>query len=438
LLAVALACGRPAPVRVDDLSVVWIVLDAAGARHLSAYGNPLPTSPNVAALAADGGTVFERSYAQSAWTLPSTASFLTGRYPPRRKQTRSMVTGDTLATMLRDAGFRTAAFSENPYVTTTYGFDRGFETFREYFPRKLLDENPRFYTVESARTTTDALAWLDAHRDDRVFLYLHLLTPHSPYQPPSPFAGRFDADYAGTVVGVTDTLLSINEGSLAVTPRDLEHLRLQYEENLAYADAQVGRVVETLRRTGHLERTIVVVAADHGEAFREHGVMMHTATLYEEMIHVPLVIRLPSRFGHQPPRWSGIVELRDLVPTICQALRLDCHVGTERSLLLAMHARKPPERVARAWTSDAGALALGALVTNDAKLVLDMRGRHAALYDLAADPEERLDLAPGEPRRVRRLVHRLRAGSRGAIELSASHPVSEETTKKLRALGYTD
>jgi arylsulfatase A-like enzyme len=426
----------PAHVKVDDVSVVIVVLDAAGARYFGAYGNPLPTSPNTDALAREGGTVFTRAYAQSAWTLPSTASFLTGRYPRRRKQTRTRVEGETLATAFRQAGIVTAAFSENPYVTTAYGFERGFDEFEEYFPHTLLDRDPRFYATESARPTMDAIAWLEAHADRRTLLYLHLLTPHSPYQPPPPFGGRFDGGYTGPADGTTDTLLRINEGLLTPSPRDVDHLRYRYQENLAYGDHQVGRVLESLRRTGRLDRTIVVVTADHGEAFREHGVMLHTTTLYEEMIHVPLVIRLPPRFGKMPSRYDGIVELRDVLPTLCEAMRVPGPVPAGRSLLRALHARVPGARVARSWTSDADALALGAIVAPRRKLILDATARRLALYELASDPQERRDLAASEPARARRLARRLRAPHEPVVQAPESRPFAPETAEKLRALGY--
>jgi arylsulfatase A-like enzyme len=433
-------CSRrptdPEDVRVDDLSVVLVVLDAAGARHFGAYGSARPTSPHFDELARDGGTLFTRAYAQSAWTLPSTASILTGRYPARRKQTRTRVGGQTLATALRDAGFATAAFSENPYVTMTYGFDRGFDSFHAFFPKALLDEDPRFYRTESARPTTEAIAWLDANASRRAFLYLHLLTPHSPYQPPPPFRDRFADQYNGAIEGVTDTLLRINEGTLTVTPRDIEHLRRRYEENLAYADHQLGRVLDSLRRDDRLDRTIVIVTADHGEAFREHGVMLHTTTLFEEMIHVPLLVRLPPRFGRQPPRWTGVVELRDLFPTLCHALHLSCGVGTARSLLRDFRARTPPAGRARAWTSDSGSFALGAIVTDRRKLVLEMKARRAALYDLQTDPSEHRDLSQTDPARVRRLVRRLRAPRGPVVSGTITDTVSGETADHLRALGY--
>jgi arylsulfatase A-like enzyme len=425
-------------VDVADLSIVLIVLDAAGAGHLSTYGNPLPTSPNVDALARDGGVVFERAYAQSAWTLPSTASLLTGRYPRRRAQPRTVVSGETLASSLRRAGFATAAFSENPYVTATFGFDHGFDEFYEYFPKALLDADPRRYTTDSARPATDAIAWLDAHTTGRAFLYLHLLTPHSPYAAPPPFRGRFDADYRGTLDGLSDTLLRLNEGTLEASRRDIDNLRLRYEENLAFADHQVGRVVDALRRADRLDRTIVIVTGDHGEAFREHGVMLHTTTLFEEMIHVPLVMRLPPRFGRMPSRLGDIVELRDLVPTLCHAARVDCATGTARSLVHRLRARETRPGVARAWTSDGGTIALGAIVTPARKLIRDDTTRRLALFDLAADAGERHDLAYVEVGGARRLARRLRAPPETRLAATPPRAPGGDMARKLRALGYAD
>jgi arylsulfatase len=440
-VAMLSACTRrPAdPARVDarDVGVVLIVLDAAGAKHFGTYGNPLPTSPNVDALARDGGTVFERAYAQSAWTLPSTASLLTGRYPRRRSQPRTVVAHETLASALGAAGFRTAAFSENPLVTATFGFDQGFDDFHEYFPKALYDANPRTYATDSARPTTDAIEWLTAHPDERAFVYLHLLAPHSPYAAPPPFRDRFAAP-DGRLDGDTDTLLRLNEGTLDASVSDVDQLRLRYLENLAYGDHQVGRVVDALRRAGRLDRTIVIVTADHGEAFREHGAVLHTTTLYEEMIHVPLVVRMPARFGPMPSRVSGIVELRDLVPTICHAVRAPCTVGTSRSLIHALRTTAPRPRVARAWTSYGSDLAMGAIVTADRKLIHDRTARRLALFDLASDVDERHDLADVEVARARRLARRLRRPRPApAAELARRAP-NEDTARKLRALGYAE
>jgi arylsulfatase A-like enzyme len=141
--------ANPARVRVDDMSVVLIVLDATAAKYVGVYGNRLPTTPNIDALARDGGTVFTRAYSQAAFTLPSMASLLTGRYPMRRLQTRTRVGGETLAGAFRKARVATAAFSENPYVTTTYGFDAGFDAFHEYLPESFLHQDTLAYTQSS-------------------------------------------------------------------------------------------------------------------------------------------------------------------------------------------------------------------------------------------------------------------------------------------------
>jgi arylsulfatase A-like enzyme len=442
-VAVALvACSRrpsdPARIDVHDLSVVLVVLDAAGAKHFGTYGNPLPTSPHIDALARDGAMVFERAYSQSAWTLPSAASLLTGRYPRHRTQTRTVVAGPTLAASLHDAGVRTAAFSENPYVTADFGFDRGFDEFHSYFPKALLDADSRHYATDSERPTTDAIAWLEANAGERDFLYLHLLTPHSPYSPPPPFGGRFDPDYDGPLDGGTDTLLRLNEGLLDASPRDLDHLRLRYEENLAYGDHQVGRLIDALRRSGRLDRTIVIVTGDHGEAFREHGLMLHTTTLFEEMIHVPLVVRLPPRFGPTPARVRDVVELRDLAPTIRHALGITTGVATARSLIRRLRARTPPPAMARAWTSDGTRTMLGAIVTLEWKLVHDRTARRLALFDLRNDPAERHDLAGIEVARARHLARRLRAARAAPLDVLAQREVGHQTERKLRALGYVE
>jgi arylsulfatase len=429
VLVVASGCAtKPPP---EPPGALLIVLDAAGARHLSAYGNARPTSPRIDRLAGEA-TLFERAYAQAPWTLPSVASLLTGRYPPARRQDRLIVSGQTLATRLRGAGVATAAFSENPLVTRGLGFDAGFDVFREYFPKRLHDERPRDYPrVASDATVDDAIAWLRDHRGGPFFAYVHLLPPHCPYPAPPPFGGRFDPDYAGDVRGVPDTLMRINDGQLAVTPRDLEHLRLEYEENLAFADHQVGRLLDAVDALGLRARTLVVVTADHGEAFREHGEMLHTTNLHDELLHVPLVVRFPEGTRTMPRRWPGLVELRDVTATVARRFALAAPPG----LVEMVRGTWRPRAVARAWTAD-GDRTLGAVTTARHKLVVDRRTRRIALYDLSRDPGEQVDLAATERTIVVGLVRALRRGEATSFGRRAQ-PLDPATVRRLRALGYT-
>jgi len=425
----------PTPVVVDDLNVVFIIMDAVSASHLSCYGNDRPTTPNIDFLS-DEATLFERAYAQAAWTLPSTASFLTGRYPPQRGAAHSkLVTDVTMASVLRDAGLRTAAFSENPYVVAGFGFDKGFEFFKEYFPAQRLRKNPRsFARIDSAVSVNAVTAWIEDHLAARFFVYLHLLPPHAPYDPPPPYSGKFDTGYRGTVHGSTDTLLKINEGKIKIDRHDLEHLRAQYDENLAYADHQVGRLVEFLRGRSLLDKTILIVTSDHGEAFHEHGVMLHNTTVYEEMIHVPLVIRFPSRYGKLPSRFKGVVELTDLLPTICDALRITSPESHGTSLLHLLREKRETETLARAWTSMAPE-EFAALILPRYKLILDQRTNTAELFDLRNDPRETKNIESGNGPIVKELRALLQATDSRRMIMEKTE-VDKTTLEKLRSLGY--
>jgi arylsulfatase A-like enzyme len=431
LIAVlAASCERPRP--SGPPVAVLIVLDSAGARHLSSYGNARPTTPRIDALAKEG-TLFERAHSQASWTLPSTASLLTGRYPPRDHQNLLQVTGDTLAKRLQTAGVRTAAFSENPLVTADFGFAQGFDVFREYFPKPLLDAHPRDYPrVASDGTVDDAVAWLTAHRGEPVFLYVHLLPPHCPYPAPPPFGGRFDPGYTGDVEGLPDTLMRINEGARSIAPRDLKHLRRQYQENLAYADHEVGRLLDALDRLGLRARSLVVVTADHGEGFREHGLLLHSATLYQELIHVPLVVRFPAGSGRLPARWAGVVEVRNVTATVARTFGLDAPPG----LLEVVHGRGARRVVARSWTGE-GERSLGALTTERYKVIVDRRARRLELYDLSRDPGETTDLAQSERRLAVRLARDLGRAESNTFA-RRGQPLDGEKIRRLRALGYVD
>jgi len=428
-----LACGGPRP---QPLSVLWVALDAASARYLGVYGNPLPTTPHLDALA-EQATLFERAYAQSPATLPSAASYLSGYYPPPLRQRARPKLRRPLAEILREAGLRTAAFSENPFVTRHFGLDTGFETFHEYFPHRAFEAQPfDFPRRDTERTIEDVIEWLGEHAGEPTFVYLHLLPPHAPYAAPPPFRGRFDHDYRG-LMNDLQALVAIDRGLIRASPADVEHLRAQYQENLAYVDAQVGRLVDFLEERGLLDRTLLILSADHGEAFLEHGRMLHNSTVYEEMIHVPLIIRFPSRLGALPERWSGVVELTDVLPTICDALGIPLPRPRHgRSLLSVLAAGEDPGALARSWTSmERGARA--AVIQRDRKLVVDADANRVEYYDLKEDPLETRDLAAESAPAVEELRAMLEAAELEAIEVEPLE-LDAPTRARLEALGYVD
>jgi len=432
------ACDSRPP---SDWNVVWVVLDAAGASHFGIYGNKLPTTPNIDALAADA-TVFDRAYSQAAWTPASTASFLTGKYPRGSMYgvgLPEVVSGQGLASLLAREGLRTAGFSENPYVTRKFGFADGFEVFNEYFPYQLIEDKPLDYSrTDSARTVREAIAWIQTQGADPFFLYLHLLPPHSPYDPPAPFAGAFDPDYAGSVQGSARTLVEINRGELAISSRDLIHLRLQYQENLAFGDHQVGLLLDALRELRIRDRTLIVISADHGEAFREHGLMLHNQTLFQEMIHVPLIIRFPPALGELPARWPGAVELRQIYATVCEVLGVRRCDRDASGLLSILREADPDDAVALAFSTNRKGTPIAAAVSGRYKLITRYpRLRPIALFDLEADPREKRSIAASHRGVVDRLLGSLREPGRQEVEIVPGD-LDPATKRRLRALGYVD
>lgn len=434
-LTAACTAQRPEPPPLHG--AVWIVLDAARADAFGAYGEERPTTPHIDALA-EQGTVFERAYAQAAWTPASTASFVTGRYPDPRMQLRGpgrLVPGQSIAGALASVGVRTAAFSENPFVTPDFGYDDGFDHFRGYFPHDVMVEKRRSYPrVDSARTVNAAIAWVEEHADARFFLYVHLLPPHAPYDPPPPFAGRFTEDSGSDLAGTPRALDDINHGRLEVAPEDIDHLYGLYLENLAYADRKVGRLLEALRALGIRKRTLVIVTSDHGEAFGEHGRFQHNLTVFEEVIHVPLVIRFPRSFGELPPRWPGVVELRQIAPTLRELFAAPR--ATRTPTLLRSLEGDPRRGVALAFSVDRRGRPQAAAVGWRYKLVA--RGwplRPRALFDLARDAAETRNVARTNPKSLARLGDFLRQRSKRYVEVSRPR-VADPVKRRLQALGY--
>ncbi len=425
------ACAAEPPEAPRARGVVWLVIDATAADHTSLYGNPRATTPRIAAFAEDA-TVFERAYCQIPWTLGSAASYMTGRYPEKREA--SVAPGQLLAGFLKQAGVRTAAFSENPYVTAEFGFDEGFDHFAAYFPYDEIARSPRDYgRVDSARTVDEAIAWITEAASDPFFAYVHLLPPHAPYDAPAPFGGTFAAPEG--IDGSVPTLMEIRHGKRKASAEDVERLRDLYHENLAFADHQAGRLFDAIEALGLGEDTLVIVASDHGEAFLEHGWLMHGETIYEEVLRVPLVVRFPK--AHRGERWRGVVELRQLFPTVCEAMGADCPGGPE-SLATTLARRSADEGVAYAVSAQGGKLVRTAIGPRW-KLALEERsGRPVALYQLDVDPEEKRNLAaldPGSP------VRELRAGlTRHPLERVRlrERGISAERRRQLEQLGYIE
>ena len=455
-LAVAIAACRGETVRRPN--VLLISIDTLRADHLSCYGYIRPTSPNIDRLAREG-TLFSRAYSASSWTIPSHMTMFTS-LPPLLHEVDNVgrrldPARVTLAARFRDAGYQTAAFVTGPTLHPAFGFDRGFDLYHNtmaFTDEDFTNGDPTRPTQVAHRKSHHAVTgptvraavegWLDADARPPFLLFVHLWDPHYDYIPPPPFDTRFDPSYQGTFD------FSDLEFNLAINPSMPVAL---YDGEIAATDAVVGDLLAALARHGWLDHTLVVLTSDHGEQFFEDGDKGHLTSLYDEVLHVPLVFRLPGavRAGQ---RSDAVVDSVHLMPTILGVAGID--PGREargRDLGPVLRGGRPPADLwALSELTLRQRLPLYAARLPDRKYLARVTEKEplslaVVSYDVHADPEEQHPRNPLDAEehafadwltthlRTLEVVRRAlpRAGG-------APAPLDEETERQLRALGYID
>ena len=375
--------------------VAVYLVDTLRADHTSVYGYARDTTPELARFAARS-IVFETAVAPSSWTRPSVASLLTSLLPGRHGAVHLRdplpAQATTLAERLHQRGYATAAFVANSVIYEKgSGFDRGFDVFKG-----IRDREGRPSTRALAEdVVSESLAWLRAVRGRPAFVYVHTMDPHIPYVPPAPFDALFDPKPTPESPGHDP-----REQADPAAHRDSFVAR--YDGEIAYGDREFGRFVRGLEEDGLLERSVVAFLADHGEEFLEHGHFGHGTSLYDELVRIPLVLRLPGG-RHSGRRIAGQVQEIDVAPTILEALGLasdPAHQGLPLQRAIEGHA---PERPAALEISHRGVVAHG-LRTDREKYVRRFSPESAeSLFDLVKDPRETQDAAAARPDRLRTL-----------------------------------
>ena len=418
------AARAQAPDPAKPLNVIIIGADTLRADHLDLYGYELPTSPNLDRLAARG-IVFDHSFAQGSYTLPSFASFFTSLYPEQHRATSRITrikdSATTLAEVFSRQGYRTAGFTGGPFVSFTYGFAKGFDSYMSGDLPRPLDA---YIPV--------ALDWIGKDRTKPFFLFLQPQDVHPPFDLlalPKRERDRWDPGYDGPLEKYLGSYYFYHEfnldaddrpddgygpapsaalkaemARLRADPRALRHLVSVYDDRVAHFDRSFAALWKALEDRGLLKNTVVVLMSDHGTLFGEGGHFAHGdhLTTLDAVFHVALVVWVP---GRKPARVSSLVELIDAAPTILELVGLPAPAAFEgRSLVPLMDGGKR----AGAVFGEAG------LVDNDSKvrrfirderwkLAADDPGGRIVLYDLSADPAETKDVAAANPDVVRRL-----------------------------------
>ena len=416
--------------------MILYVADTLRADALGCYGNEAGPSPELDALAAEG-LLFENAFAPSSWTRASMASLLTGTHPRvHGAEDRDQALGDEarlLSEVLRDEGYATCLVTTNPNIGRFFRFDQAFDTFVELYDRREAGKVRTRELVTTADVVTDrALEWIaDAPRP--FLLVLLAIDPHSPYEPPPAF-DRFGDPAASEVDGRPP---AINRNDLSAADR--ERIRSLYHGEVAFNDAEVGRLVRALREDGTLDRSVFLFTSDHGEEFWERGDRGHGKTLHDEVLRVPLLLRYPPRVV--PGRRGDLVGTVDVAPTLLELAGARGRLaGDGRSLL--GDARRD---VVFASLNLDGCHLLSAR-TPEWRLIVDVetgerrleRPGDAKGADHAAEEAEAVARLDGTLREHLLAVGRLRQElhGAGAAPTVDEGELPEEVRRELKALGY--
>ncbi len=403
---------------VERPNVVLVTLDTTRADHLGCYGDRDASTPNLDALAGRG-VLFEQAAAVAPLTLPAHSSILTGMYPTHHSvrvngNTALGQAQTTLAEALAEKGYQTGAFVAAFVLDGRWGLNQGFQTYDDRFDMKKYKHLDLAGVQRPANEVVDAaLGWLEAHRQGPFFAWIHLYDPHTPYAPPEPYASRFGGR----------------------GPAGL------YDGEIAFADAQVGRLATWLHGSGLDERTVVVVMGDHGEGLGSHGEGNHGYFVYDYAVHVPLLVATPFR-DLAGARVGSQVSAVDVFPTVLALCGIDppapVHGRSLVPLMLRPDANLDGPAYSESMTPNLqfGWSPLRSLRTSRYKLIEAPRPE---LYDLSVDKDETTNVIARHPavtEQLKATLDQLIADtSRDAPEPEAAN-LDKETLESLAALGY--
>ncbi|MDJ0766217.1 MAG: sulfatase [Myxococcota bacterium] len=440
-------------------SIVLIVIDALNAKHMGAYGYQRDTTPHIDHLA-QTGILFSNYVSNSSWTRPSFTTIITGLPKKQHKVELSSRNVEknitTLAERFRAAGYRTAGFVGNPLVRQIWGFGQGFQIYEDTHSLK------KAFPLDAV-LADKAMTWLDRIGDDPFFLMIFFTAPHTPYRPPRGFRKFLDQQPKGRVIEYP-----FREYKTPLPKGDHQRIVAAYDDEIAYTDHQIGRLMAHLEKTGKLGRTSILVTADHGEAFGDHNCYQHSYHMWESVLRVPFILASPflnarGVLSDAPVTHVDIVptaiELADIkdkkssLPGVSVLSRISRTDTAEDRILFSQYNAHGIRRQAirkGAWKlihfDKIAASALKKLNSLERSiphanprdlpsLVRSLNGARFAFFNLANDPDEQTDLFDAD--RARPELIELTEALKHHLGIDdAPAELSDELRRALEAAGY--
>ena len=451
------ASGPPNRIR----HVILLTVDTLRRDALSCYGGGTPT-PNIDRLAKDG-ILFENAYAPAPWTLPSFVTILSGLSPWVHKATRleyAVPTGlPSLAAFLKKGGYLTASIGSNPVLMlpgSQPSLSPGFDGY-DFYPKhhRPVTEGHRIalrllLTAFGAIASTDHLTrlaerWVSSYRDREFFLWFHYYDPHVPYEPPAAFSPSGEPDPAIGERFAGEHMKEIHKGTFRPSRRAMDWIRSLYHGEVRYVDDRIGRFIATLKDLGLYDDALIVFTSDHGEEHYEHRSIDHGHSLYEELLRVPLIVKLPG--STVKFEIEQAVSLESVLPTILDL----CNIEFDRGVFSGRSLQS-------LWTdapssnSEAPVFSTGldiyeereAVVFDGLKYIRSLDWSREELYDLDSDPGEKNNIAFLHADKVAQARELLAAKTAKSAKLRKLYglgpapdaPLDAETMERLRSLGY--
>lgn len=437
----------------DAPVVVFYLIDALAAKHLDRYGYDRKTMPHLTALAGQGAW-FSEMFSDSPQTVSSVPDYTFslpterhGVYGPSMRAPDQLV---SIAEAFRAAGFATASFCTNVNAGPRQNADQGFDHFTDRIAYWWENDADRTVPLE------EVMHWVDVHRDRPMYIYIHTAEPHAPYTPPPEFAGRFDTGYRGPINGTFD---AHNHGfHTARTPEEIAYVVSLYDEECTYADHRLTIFLDRMRAAGLGERMHILVTADHGEEFLEHGAWTHGSDLYSEVQRVPLMIAGPKITHHG--RVDTPAQLHDLMPTLLELFDLPQPYVLEGTSLVPFlvdgsEARRESIAKRTLFASNHAHLRYGVIEATEIeegrwklmyRFVNDLVGSGKRpvcfeLYDMETDRAEQHDIIDTHRDRARAMIGKLIEYRRAQPPFVASIDAKQleltpDQLRELQSLGY--